>query len=239
MGWTENFFEGDWLHVQRNIYPRERSAADAGAIATLLGLKPGDAVLDAPCGTGRISIPLSHLGLQVTGIDITPALLADARRDAPDLEWHEGDMRELPWEGRFDAVVNFWGSFGYFGDEGDETFAAAAFRALKPGGRFLVEGHTIENLAAHFSPKGWMEVEGLKVLEDRTWDPLTGCVEVDWTFVRDGRETTRHSSIRIYSCPELVAMMRRVGFSEVCPYGGLDGSEYGIGKRLALVATKG
>jgi len=48
-------------------------------------------------------------------------------------------MRELPFEGQFDAVVNWFTSFGYFDPAGNLAAAKAAFAALKPGGRFLVE----------------------------------------------------------------------------------------------------
>jgi SAM-dependent methyltransferase len=51
-------------------------------VATLLGLKPGDAVLDLGCGTGMLAIPFARLGMTVTAIDPEPEMLAAARSAA-------------------------------------------------------------------------------------------------------------------------------------------------------------
>ena len=63
-------------------------------------------VLDLACGHGRIANRLAERGARVTGLDRTPLFLEVARRDAADrrveVEYVEGDMRELPWEERFD-----------------------------------------------------------------------------------------------------------------------------------------
>ncbi|MBW1880155.1 MAG: methyltransferase domain-containing protein [Deltaproteobacteria bacterium] len=238
--WYQSFFEGDWLYVQRNIFPPEKSEADAEAIIGLLGLQPGQEVLDVPCGTGRIAIPLAARGLVVTGVDFTAALLEDAHRDGAGfpVTWEERDMRDLPWTDRFHAAVNMWGSFGYFDDAGDLAFAKAVCRALIPGGRFLIDGPSLETILPIYQPHGWFAAGDAKVIEDRAFDPMSGRNEVDFTIIRQGRETTRHISMRCYSCAELVRLLRRAGFSECAVYGSLEGDPFEIGKRMALVATK-
>lgn len=240
MAWYDTFFSDDWLYVQRNLHTPERSDADAGAIAELLGLEPGMEVLDAPCGAGRISIPLARRGLVVTGVDFTAELLDDARRDGVglDVTWEERDMRDLPWPGRFDAAVNVWGSFGYFDDEGERTFASALCNALKPGGKLLIDVPSHETLFTRYQPRDWMRVGEVILLEDRTWNAVEGRMHVEWTFVRDGRTSHRTTDMRLYSCAELCTLLRGAGFSAFTPYGGFDGRPFDIGQRLALVATK-
>jgi SAM-dependent methyltransferase len=77
-------------------------------------------VLDLACGHGRIANRLAARGARVTGLDATPLFLDLARRDANargvDVDYLEGDMRTLPWTGRFDRVVNWFTAFGYFDD---------------------------------------------------------------------------------------------------------------------------
>jgi len=238
--WYESFFEGDWLYVQRNAFPIEKSEADAEAIIDLLGLEPGQEVLDVPCGTGRLSIPLAARGLMVTGVDLTAALLADARRDGVGypVTWEERDMRDLPWADRFHAAINMWGSFGYFDDDGDFAFAQAVCCALVPGGRFLIDTPSLETLAPTFQPRGWFPAGDAKVVEERAYDPVRGRIETDFHIICEGRETIRHISMRIYSCAELVRLLRRAGFSECAVYGSLEGDPFAIGRRMALVATK-
>jgi cyclopropane fatty-acyl-phospholipid synthase-like methyltransferase len=240
--WYERFFEGEWADIQRARYTDASADAVAAGVAALLGLKPGDALLDVPCGTGRIATPLARRGLDVTGVDFNAASLAEARAAAAAagvaLELRESDMRDLPWTERFDAALNWWGSFGYFGDEGDEAFARAVCRTLKPGGRFLVEGVPAELLFARFKDRSWSEMGGLRILEHRQYDFLTGVLHDDWTLQRPEGETTKRSSIRTYSIVELTGLLRSAGFSTFAPYATLDGRPYELGARLHLVATK-
>ena len=55
------------------------------------------------------------------------------------MTWRAGDMLSLPFEREFDAVYSFFTSFGYFGDDENEQVLAGIARALKPGGRFLLD----------------------------------------------------------------------------------------------------
>jgi SAM-dependent methyltransferase len=62
-------------------------------------------VLDAGCGTGRVSIELAGRAIEVVGADIDPSMLATARRQAPDLEWVEADLTTLDLGRAFDLVL--------------------------------------------------------------------------------------------------------------------------------------
>src|SRR2546421_15037 len=57
-----------------------------------------------------------------------------------DVRWVHGDMREIPFAAEFDAVLNLFTAFGYLEtDEEDQKVLAGVQKALKPGGRFLME----------------------------------------------------------------------------------------------------
>src|SRR5687767_9588659 len=79
-----------------------------------VGVGSGDRVLDVACGTGNATIPAAVAGAVATGLDITPELLEDARRNAAEagveIEWIEGDAEALPFDdGSFDAVLSTFG----------------------------------------------------------------------------------------------------------------------------------
>ena len=77
-----------------------------GEADLLAELVPAPArVLDAGCGTGRVAIRLHELGYQVVGVDVDASMLAMARRDAPDLEWHEADLATFDLGSTFDLVA--------------------------------------------------------------------------------------------------------------------------------------
>src|SRR5216117_1360119 len=60
-------------------------------------VRPGDAVLDACCGTGDLAVAAARAGGRVTGLDFSDRMLERARRKAPGLDWIRGDLLELPF----------------------------------------------------------------------------------------------------------------------------------------------
>jgi SAM-dependent methyltransferase len=114
---AQGLFDEDYLHFYAGALGDERSDAETELLCRLLELQPGMEVLDLACGHGRIVNRLAARGCRVTGLDATPLLLDRARRDATDrgiaVEYVQGDMRTLPWTGRFDRVVSWFTTFGY------------------------------------------------------------------------------------------------------------------------------
>jgi hypothetical protein len=149
-------------------------------------------------------------------------------------------MRDLGDLSGFDAAFNYWGSFGYFDDAGDQSFATGVCRALVPGGRFLIDGHVMETLLPQFQTRGWSRVADTYVLEDRSFDATTSRLEVDWTFLRRQADDERkHISMRLYSSHELADLLQRAGFASVRFLDGATDGPLAIGSRRALViATK-
>jgi demethylmenaquinone methyltransferase/2-methoxy-6-polyprenyl-1,4-benzoquinol methylase len=96
-------------------------------------VRPGDAVLDACCGTGDLAIAGARAGGRVVGLDFSQAMLERARRKAPQLEWLEGDVLSLPF-----AAASFDAATVGFGVRNVEDLARALAelrRVLRPGGR--------------------------------------------------------------------------------------------------------
>jgi len=240
--WWESFFEGLWLDWQLGPPLREAGAPHAAVIAKLLGLERGSRVLDAPCGEGRIARGLAALGCDVTGADLSKALLTAAHRRAEEagasIEFERHDVRHLPYRERFDAVVCYWGSFGYFDDVGNlEQFCAAA-RALVPGGQLLLDGHVTETLFPKFSESDSTELGEFVVGEERRWNAAAGRVEVDWTLSRGAETDTRTSSMRIYSVRELTHLLHAAGFHAISWYGGIVGEPFELGADRAVVVAR-
>jgi SAM-dependent methyltransferase len=237
------FFDEVWFRIQRMRFRPELTEQHASRAVELLGLRPGDHVLDVPVGTGRVALPLARRGMRMAGVDLYDAVLADARAAFDEaglpLEAVQADMRDLPWTEHFDAVVNLWGSFGYFGDEGDLAFAVAAREALVRGGRFLIEGPGLEALATVWQRSRAARVGDTLLFEESDYDPVSGHVTSRWTFVDEGETHVRHWRVRVYSGPEIVRLLRTAGFTDVSLYGELDGRSYSIGSpRMVVVATR-
>jgi SAM-dependent methyltransferase len=96
----------------------------------------GQRVLDVACGTGVVAVTAARRGAQVTGLDLTPALLERARENAQiagvTIDWREGDAENLPFDnGAFDVVLS---QFGHIFAPQPEVVTAEMLRVLKPGG---------------------------------------------------------------------------------------------------------
>jgi len=143
------------------------------------GLKRGR-LLDIGCGTGRAFEPMLRRGWEIVGCDLTPAMLAEARRKygtAVPLE--PADIRELPVFGEFELVWALNDVINYLVGDGDLGRALAGMRAnLAPGGLVLFDANTLSLFEASFASG---DDEGMSVGEWR-WVGQEDEVEPGKTF---------------------------------------------------------
>ncbi len=117
-----------------------------------LGIGRDETVLDVACGTGNAAIPAAEAGARVTGVDLTPEMLATARRRAAsadvEVAWTEGDAEDLPFDDdSFDVVVS---TFGCMFAPRHEVVADEIARVLRPGGRLGVASWTPQGAFGEF-----------------------------------------------------------------------------------------
>jgi SAM-dependent methyltransferase len=234
-------FDEDYLWFMEELL-EARSDAEVETILRLLELPAGASVLDAPCGHGRIANRVSGAGCRVTGLDSSRLFLDIARSRAPEgVEYIEGDLRDMPFEGRFDAVINWFSSFGYFDDEGNRRVLEGFRRALKPGGVLLLEQASREMLVANIPPSGqavWMTERGDDLQIDKvTFDPVLGRSNTERIIVRDGKVRRTGFSLAQPTAAELVEMLHEAGFENVRALDESGGEFTTRSRRLLLVAT--
>jgi demethylmenaquinone methyltransferase/2-methoxy-6-polyprenyl-1,4-benzoquinol methylase len=99
-------------------------------------VRPGDAVLDACCGTGDLAVAAARAGGRVTGLDFSERMLERARRKEPSIEWVAGDLLALPFaDGTFDAATV---GFGVRNVEDLDRALRELRRVLRGGGRLAI-----------------------------------------------------------------------------------------------------
>jgi ubiquinone/menaquinone biosynthesis C-methylase UbiE len=182
-------------------------------VIEVLGLPVGSRVLDAPCGQGRHAHLLAEAGFRVDGIDYSRQLigLAKKRGVEPTLRYTRCDMRRLPtrWTARFDAVINLFTSFGFFDSPADDARTIAEFaRVLKPGGVLVWQGASRDGVMAHFLFRDWWETrEKALVMQERSFDSLSGILSIESTIRRsDGRTSRRQHRIRLYTATRIAEL---------------------------------
>ena len=132
--WTS----GDFGRIAKGY---ERGAAE---FIARLGLEPGERVLDVACGTGNLALPAARDGAEVTGVDIAPNLIEQARANAAveglRVAFDVGDAERLPYpRGSFQTVVTM---FGAMFAARPEAAAAELRRVTRPGGRIAMASWT-------------------------------------------------------------------------------------------------
>lgn len=188
--WWQTFFDDDYLAMWSGLHPAEVCESEADALYELLKLDDGARVLDAPCGYGRISLPLARRGVSVTGVDYSPQMIAAAKREADAVgltEWVsfiEADLRAPLDAGPFVAAINLFSSLGYGSKEDDVAIVRTIAAALESGGRFFIDTvHRDLVVARRVNDErpGAVMPNGATLEEDVRFDPIRGVVETTWS----------------------------------------------------------
>jgi SAM-dependent methyltransferase len=140
--------------------------SDAEEFINRLNLAPGTKVLDVACGTGNLALPAARAGAVVTGVDIAPNLVEqareNARREGLNVRFDEGDAEALPYDdASFDAVLTMFGAM--FAPR-PELVAAELKRVCRPGGSIVMAnwtpggfiGQMFKTMASHVTPPAGM-----------------------------------------------------------------------------------
>jgi SAM-dependent methyltransferase len=172
-GEWERFFDGHAPVYMDNVFTRD-TVAEVQFLIDELGLQPGSWILDVGCGTGRHALELSRRGYQVTGLDISAGMLAQAKKAAREagvtVEWVRADATRFSVTRPYDAAICLCeGAFGLWNmDEDPADHDLLILRnihaALKPGARLVL---TTLNGLAKIRQSSQEDVESGK------FDPLT------------------------------------------------------------------
>lgn len=132
------WMSGDFHRIAQSYEP------GAQEFVRRLRIPAGAEVLDVACGTGNLSIPAARAGALVTGLDLAPNLLEQARARAAELglavRFDEGDAERLPYaDASFDVVMSM---FGVMFAPRPELSAAELVRVCRPGGRIALANWT-------------------------------------------------------------------------------------------------
>jgi SAM-dependent methyltransferase len=152
-----------------------------------------------------------------------------------------GDARDLRVDGSFDAALNMFRSFGYFATDAEsQAMLDGIARALRPGGRLLIDFWNREHEIRAFEPAVVdRRNDDILEIEDWTFDHLNGRLTwVNTVIYPDGRRESWTQSIRAFTVVEVRKMLDAAGFTLNNVYGGLDGSPFSIDSDSAIFVAE-
>ena len=190
-----SWFDSDYYHM---LYAHRSCDEAERAVRTLfphLGLEPGMRVMDLGCGRGRHAWPIAEAGIHLTGMDLGSDNIATATQEAQTrglshlTDFVVGDMLQDMPKGPFDAILNWFTSFGFFEDVAthqDIIIRAAA--QLRPGGTMRFDFMNLAQVRGHLVPEDQREINGVRFTQSRR-------IEGQWVIkdilIEDG--DARHS----------------------------------------------
>lgn len=220
--WRE-FFDSYAPQYMKESFTAD-SVREVAFLCEILELSPGATILDVGCGTGRHAVELARRGYQVTGLDLSAGMLAEAAAAAERagvlVDLVQADATDFTLGRTFDAAVCLCeGAFTLVGSEDpfehDAAILRQVHRALEPGARFIL---TASN--------------GMRLIRDATdeqvakgaFDPLTLSVsyEMEWESPEGPRSVPVRE--RGYVPSELTLLCRTQGFEVEHVWGGTAGA---------------
>lgn len=236
--WFAHWFDTPYyalLYQQRD----EREAAEfIAALVAQLKLKPGSRVLDIGCGRGRHALALHTLGFEVTGIDLSPSAIDEARLHETDrLKFVRADMRTFDLPKSFDLVINLFTSFGYF-DKTEDNLAVLrrVRRHLKPDGIFILDYFNAKKVSAQLVTREHREAGGVSFDISRRIEP--GHIVKEILVTEPEGNHTFSERVQLFEREQLTAMLAEAGLEPFGFFGDYHLSSFDVltSPRLILAA---
>lgn len=217
-------FDPDYLYFYEPMLNGDAATNEATLLLQLLNPSPGAKLLDAGCGFGRISHALAGQGLAITGVDAVAEYVdlgrEKAREAGLEIDYRVGDLRSLTFDTDFDGAFMWFGSLGYFDDEGNRAIVHRLRQAVRPCGRVLIDCPNPFEAVRQLQGERFIVVErdsGI-LIECHRFDPISSRLHTKRTIIRNGTIRRIDYDFRLYTCQELMSLMRAAGLENIQIY---------------------
>ena len=243
--WHKDFFNNSFYNPASPVAVKH-APREARFVLKQLNLRKDAALLDLCCGPGRHSVEFAKKGMAVTGSDFSKDYLREAAARAKKckvkLRLVRGDMRRLKYKNEFDAAVNLFTSFGYFQKLSDDIKVLKGLsRALKPGGRLMIDVVHGDFVRAHFRPRNWEKLPGGGFhLEETSFQKNRKGVFNTWTILKPGKKpASRSFYTRLYDKKSMSVALKAAGLRPLKFWGSFKGLQLTRNRnRLIVLAIK-
>jgi SAM-dependent methyltransferase len=214
--------------IARFYDPWSRSVTEDVGFYVDQALANGGPVVELAVGTGRIAVPIAQAGIDVIGVDSSPAMLALARAAAKAagvearIDLRVGDLRAPPVPERVPLVICPFRSLLHMETEGEKLSALRAARELlEPGGTYVFDVFAPSREDIEATHDRWLEREP-GIFERAVWDETSRTLSLS---VRSGDDEATFA-LHWLSAPEWLRLLDLAGFGVEALYGWFDSRPY-------------
>lgn len=237
--WFASWFDSPYYHV---LYAN-RDEHEAEAFLTLLmqhlGLKHTTHLLDLACGAGRHSRVLHRLGYRVSGCDLSPNSIQEAKEKAVEgMDFFVHDMRE-PLPATYDTALNLFTSFGYFDDVSDNSRVLHSVHdGLHPDGLLVIDFMNATKVIRELKTR--QEIRRGELLFHIRREVTGGKIIKTIAFEAEGQSFLFQEKVQALLHTDFCALLDEAGFDLLETFGNyqLDAFDELQSDRLILICRK-
>ncbi len=239
MQWYATWFDSPFYHLLYDHRSEEEARGFIRNLLEYLDVPKGSAILDLACGSGRHSRQMAQMGMRVTGVDLSPASITQAKemscgRD----QYFIHDMRQPFTFGTFDYILNLFTSFGYFEKEAEHQNVLRHIQhALNPKGIFVMDFLSAPYVEAGLVKAETVHKAGIDFHIQRKIE--RGFIYKEIRFKSKGQDYFFIERVRAYTKEELGKMFQLAGLELLESFGDYQLQPYqeALSPRLILTAT--
>lgn len=193
-------------------------------------------ILELCCGTGRLTIPIAKDGYDISGVDLTPTMLEQAKVKASkaglEIEFIEADIRTLDLPGKYDLIFIPFNSIHHLYQNKDLFKAFNVVKKhLKAGGLFLLDcfhpniQYIVENEKRLIEVAKYTTQDGREVLikQKMRYESNTQINRIEWHYFINGEfDSVQNLDMRLYFPQELDSYLEQNGFKIIHKFGSFD-----------------
>jgi SAM-dependent methyltransferase len=214
----------------------------------------GGPVLELACGTGRITIPIAREGVEIVGLDLSPTMLACARRKAEKANVHitlvEADCRVFQLDRKFELIILPFNSMQHLHDYASLSALFERVREhLAPGGRFICDvfNPSIAILSRdpneRFVERQYEDPDGggtVTLEQTAAYDAAAQVNRITWYFSLPDQKDFRveHLDLRCFFPQELDLLLRANGLAIEKKFGNFERKSFASGDMKQIVVCR-
>lgn len=225
--WFHNWFDSHHYLVLYSHRNEREAEVFCDLIEKFTRISESDEIVDFCCGAGRLAIELARRSYKVTGVDLSQNLIKQAKEKSKkenlEIEFINGDVRDLNFHGRFKLAVNFFTSFGYFDDDENNKVFENICKSVNDSGWVVIDYFNPLYVKSNLREEEIKSINGLKIIQKRSL--INNRVVKEIEIISNGQNNKFYESVRLYEKDEFIKMFEQNNFKVEYLFGDYNGNE--------------